>query len=238
MDRSSAASISVVRRLTGTDLGATRRFLLKECFVPGHGFSSQYGGQLTVSCTTTAICAYSLSEAGLLTARQKIEFQRVLLAFRLTDPPNQAGAFPRTTGGAPTAWTTGQAVIALLSLGAPWIDIRPSVDWLLKTQGSNGGWNFPGTNEGHERLIYTFYPTLVLLRCRRRFGSVAKQALARVAGFIDSCEEHKLAFWGPLRGTRTATCRNTPEARRHNGSRNARRLWRTVRQRVADNACR
>lgn len=90
-------------------------------------------------------------------------------------------------------------MLALLSLGTPWNVIRPSVEWLVKTQASNGGWNFSGSNTGHERLIYTFYPVLVLVRCRRRLGSVAKQALSRVAAFVDSCEEHEAAFWGPLR---------------------------------------
>jgi len=128
----------------------------------------------------------------------KTDFQRVLLRFRLRNPVDQDGAFPRTTAGAPSAWTTGQAVLALLSLGAPWSVVRPSVEWLLKTQGASGGWNFPGSNAGRERLIYTFYPTLVLVRCRRYLGTVAKQALSRVAAFVDSCEEHEV-FWRPLR---------------------------------------
>ena len=186
-------------RLTGADLGATRTFLLKQCFVPGQVFSSQYAGQTTVSCTTTAIFVYVLSETGPLTTKQKADFRRLVLSFRLTDPADQAGAFPRTTAGAPTVWATSQAVLALLSLGSPWIAIRLSIEWLLRTQASNGGWNFPGTDAGHERLIYTFYPTLVLIRCRRHLGNVAKQALSRVAAFVDSCEECKVAFWGPLR---------------------------------------
>src|SRR5437773_2399340 len=145
----------VIKRLTGADLDATRAFLRKQCFVEGKGFSSQYAGQGRVSCATTAICVYALSETGPLTQQENDKFQRVLLAFRRSSPADQAGAFPRTTGQAPSAWTTGQAALALASLDAPWRVIRPSVEWLLRTQAANGGWNFPGTNTGHERLIYT-----------------------------------------------------------------------------------
>ncbi len=73
----------VIKRLTGADLDTTRTFLRKQCFVEGKGFSSQYPGQEIVSCATTAICAYALSETGPLTRRERNEFQRILLAFRL-----------------------------------------------------------------------------------------------------------------------------------------------------------
>src|SRR5207249_7085582 len=105
----------VIKRLTGADLDATRAFLRKQCFVEGKGFSSQYAGQAIVSCTTTAICVYALSETGPLTQQEKDGFQRVLLAFRQNSPAAQAGAFPRTTGQTPSAWTTGQAALALAS---------------------------------------------------------------------------------------------------------------------------
>src|SRR3989441_5245979 len=77
---------TVIKRLTGANLEATREFLLRDCFVPGKGFSSQYAGQGTVSCTTSAICIYALSETGHLTQRQKRGFTRVLLAFRAAMP--------------------------------------------------------------------------------------------------------------------------------------------------------
>src|SRR5205823_3433725 len=68
LSKSTPATTSVViKRLTGADLAATRSFLLKECFVPGQGFWSQYADHGTVSCTTTAICAYALAETGPLT---------------------------------------------------------------------------------------------------------------------------------------------------------------------------
>ena len=140
MSQPTAAKTSpAIKRLTGTDLDATRAFLRRQCFVEGKGFSSQYGGQERVSCTTTAICAYALSEMGALTQADKDEFQRVLLAFRRNSPSDQDGAFPRTTGQAASAWTTGQAALALASLSAPWRVIQPSVEWLLRTQGANGG---------------------------------------------------------------------------------------------------
>src|SRR5882762_10457749 len=166
---------AVIKRLAGADLEATRHFLLRQCFIPGKGFSAQYAGQTTVSCATSAICIYALSETGQLTRAQRSNFERLLLAFRATMPSEQTGAFPRTTGGEPSAWTTGQVALALLSLGAPWDQIRPSVEWLLARQTATGGWNFPGTAEGHERLIYTLYPTLVLLRCKAQLGPVGKQ---------------------------------------------------------------
>src|SRR5437667_12067236 len=97
---------TVIKRLTGANLEATREFLLRDCFVPGKGFSSQYAGQGTVSCTTSAICIYALSETGHLTQRQKRGFTRVLLAFRAAMQVEEAGAFPRTTGGELSAWTT------------------------------------------------------------------------------------------------------------------------------------
>lgn len=187
---------ALIKRLLGIDPGASRDFLLRECFVPGQGFSTQYAGQTTVSCTTTAICAYALSEMGALTRQQEREFQRLVLAFRLGEP---AGAFPRTTGGTPSAWTTGQAVLALLNLGAPWNQIRASVEWLLAAQAPNGGWNFPGTHAGQERLIYSFYPALVLVRCRRRMGEAATRGLSRLGAFIEVCEERRDPFWAPLR---------------------------------------
>ena len=109
---------SVVKRLTGADLGAAREFLLRECYVRGKGFSSQYAGQGTVSCTTSAICIYALSETSRLSPSEKREFERVLLTFRLAVPEQAVGAFPRTTGGEASTWTTGQAALALLSLGA------------------------------------------------------------------------------------------------------------------------
>jgi hypothetical protein len=146
---------TVIKRLVGIDPVVSRDFLLEESYVPGQGFWSQYVGLGAVSCATTAICAYALSEMGSLTPQQKREFQRVLLAFRLADP---AGAFPRTTGGTASTWTTGQAVLALLSLGAPWSQIRPSIEWLIAVQAPNGGWNFPGSDAGQERPIYSFYP--------------------------------------------------------------------------------
>ena len=200
MSQQTAAKTSlVIKRLTGTDLDATRAFLRKQCFVEGKGFSSQYAGEGRVSCTTTAICIYALSETGPLTSLEKDDFQRVLLAFRRNSPADHAGAFPRTTGESPSAWTTGQAALALASLGAPWRLIQPSVDWLLRTQAANGGWNFPGTDAGHQRLIYTLYPTLVLARFRRRLGDRGARALARLSAFLDSCDERDLAWWSPLR---------------------------------------
>jgi hypothetical protein len=188
-----------IKRLTGADLEATREFLLRDCYIPGKGFSSQYAGQGTVSCATSAICIYALSETGQLSHSQKQEFQRILLAFRATVPAEQVGAFPRTTGGEPSAWTTGQAALALLSLGASWKLIEPSVRWLLAKQAPNGGWNFPGTVEGHERLIYTFYPTIVFLRRRTQLGTAGRKSLARVFDFVESCGEQQGAFWIPLR---------------------------------------
>jgi len=195
----SAATHLLVKRLTGADLAAARNFLLSKGFARGEGFWSQYAGQATVSCTTTAICVYALSQTGRLTNDQVREFREVLSAFRYSDPIERAGAFPRTTGSAPNTWTTGQAVLALLGLGTPWKAVQPSVDWLLRTQSPNGGWNYPGSIEGRERLIYTLYPTLVLLRCRRHIRARAISALARVAQFVDSCEERNEPFWAPLR---------------------------------------
>jgi hypothetical protein len=194
-----AKTSPVIKRLTGVDLDATRAFLRKQCFVEGKGFSSQYAGQGTVSCTTTAICVYALSETGSLKQQEKDEFQRLLLAFRRNSTADQAGAFPRTTEQAPSAWTTGQAALALASLGTPWRVIQPSVEWLLRTQAANGGWNFPGTDAGHQRLIYTLYPTLVLARFRRRLGGRGGKALARLSAFLDSCDERDIAWWSPLR---------------------------------------
>ena len=75
--------------------------------------------------------------------------------------------------------------------------IQPSVEWLLRTQAANGGWNFTGT-DGHQRLIYTFYPTLVLARFRRRLGNRGAKALARVSAFLNSCDELD-PLWSPLR---------------------------------------
>ena len=194
-----AGTSLTIKRLTGVDLDATRAFLRNQCFVKGKGFSSQYAGQEIVSCTTTAICAYALSETGPLTQKEKNEFQRVLLAFRRNSPADDAGAFPRTTGQTASAWTTGQAALALASLGAPWRVIQPSVEWLLRTQDLNGGWNFTGTDAGHQRLIYTLYPALVLARFRRRLGDRGTKALARLSTFLDSCDERDIALWSPLR---------------------------------------
>ncbi|HXI39241.1 MAG TPA: hypothetical protein VNH83_04650 [Bryobacteraceae bacterium] len=197
--RKAARTPPDIKRLTGADVEATRAFLRKRCFVEGKGFSSQYADQGRVSCTTTAICVYALSETGPLTQPDKNEFQRILLAFRRDHPADQAGAFPRTTGETPSAWTTGQAALALASVGAPWRVIQPSVEWLLRAQAANGGWNFPGTDAGHQRLIYTFYPTIVLARCRRRLGARADRALARVSAYLNSCDERDVAWWSPLR---------------------------------------
>ena len=187
---------TVIKRLVGIDPVVSRDFLLEESYVPGQGFWSQYVGLGAVSCATTAICAYALSEMGSLTPQQKREFQRLLLAFRLADP---AGAFPRTTGGTASTWTTGQAVLALLSLGAPWSQIRPSIEWLIAVQAPNGGWNFPGSDAGQERLIYSFYPALVLARCSRRIGPAAAYALSRLRSFIASADDRQDPFWTPLR---------------------------------------
>jgi hypothetical protein len=196
--RTAVSIVASIKRLTGVDLDATRAFLLNQCFVTGKGFWSQYAGEGTISCTTTAMCVYALSQTGSLTKAQKEEFQRVLLAFRRTAPPEDAGAFPRTTGEAPSAWTTGQAVLALASIGAPWRVLRDSVEWLLRTQSASGGWNFPGTNDGHDRLLYTFYPTLVLTRFHKQLGSQGRQALERVGAFVGACEERNVAFWRPM----------------------------------------
>jgi hypothetical protein len=68
---------AVIKRLTGANLDATRNFLFREGFAPGKGFWSQYAGQGTVSCATSAVCIYALSETGELTQRQKSEFERV-----------------------------------------------------------------------------------------------------------------------------------------------------------------
>jgi hypothetical protein len=191
--------LSVIKRFTGVHLEATRDFLLRNCFIPGKGFSSQYAGQGTVSCATSAIYMYALSETGHLTQARKREFARILLAFRASLSDENAGAFPRTTGGQPNTRTTGQAVLALLTVGAPWDRIRPSVQWLIARQAKNGGWNYPGTGEGHERLIYTLYPSLVLFRCQAQLGKTGKDALSRVSAFVESCEEQQNPFWAPLR---------------------------------------
>jgi hypothetical protein len=199
MGQETAAKTSpVIKRLTGADLDATRAFLRKQCFVEGKGFSPQYAGH-GVSCTTTAICVYALSETGPLTQQEKDEFQRVLLAFRFDRPTDQEGAFPRTTGQVPCAWTTGQAALALASLGAPWPVIQPSVEWLLRAQAPNGGWNYLGTDAGNQRLIYTLYPTLVFVRFRRNLGGRGAKALARVSAFLSTCDERDDAWWSPLR---------------------------------------
>ena len=110
-NRTAPTPAAVIKRLVGIDPAASREFLLNECYVRGQGFWSRYVGRGAVSCTTTAICAYALSEIGSLTRQEKREFQRLVLAFLLADPP---GAFPRTTGGTASAWATGQAVLALL----------------------------------------------------------------------------------------------------------------------------
>jgi hypothetical protein len=133
-----------------------------------------------------------------LNKSQQRDFRDVLLSFR-SMLPDEAGAFPRTTASEPSAWTTGQATLALLGLGVPWKVIKPSVEWLLRTQSANGGWNFRGSRDGHEKLIYTLYPTLVLLRCRQRLGRAANDALSRVVAFLESCEEREKPFWIPLR---------------------------------------
>ena len=190
---------AVIKRFVGADLEATRQFLLRDCFVPAKGFWSQYVGQGTVSCTTSAICIYALCETGQLSDSQKREFQRILLAFRETMQTEQAGVFPRTTEGEPNAWTTGQVALALLSLRTPWKVIRPSVEWLLAKQAANGGWNFPGTQDGNVKLIYTLYPALVLMRCRARLGKAGESALSRISSFVESCEERQDPFWIPLR---------------------------------------
>jgi hypothetical protein len=108
--------------------------------------------------------------------------------------------------GEPSAWTTGQAALALISLGASWKLVRPSVDWLLAMQGPNGGWNFCGTHDGHERLTYTLYPTLALLRCRTHIGEAGKKALSRVYDFVQSSEEQQDPFWIPLRNPSALFC--------------------------------
>lgn len=199
MSSRTATVHTVVKRHTGIDQAATRAFLLNECFIPGRGFRSHYADQATVSCTTTAICIYALCEIGAVTRQQKREFEKVLLGFRLNGS-SQAGAFPRTTEQTASVWTTGQAVMALVSLGSSWEKVKPSVEWLLKAQASSGGWNYSGTNEGHERLLYTLYPTLAIVRCRRRLGTAAAEALSRVATFLDSGPaEHDEPFWIPLR---------------------------------------
>jgi len=188
----------VIKRLTDADLGATRAFLREQCFVKGQGFTSQYAGEGRFSCAATAICAYALSETGQLTQREKDGFQHVLLALGRKLPADQAGAFPRTTGDA-SAWTTGLAALALASLGAPWRVIQPSVEWLLRTQAPSGGWNYAGTDAPYQKLIYTFYPTLVLARCRRRLGDRSAKALDRVWAFLNSCDETKDdPWWLPL----------------------------------------
>jgi len=90
-------------------------------------------------------------------------------------------------------------VLALVSLAAPWDQIRTSMQWLVSKQGADGGWNFPGTLDGHERLIYTLYPTLAILRGRAHLGRTAKTSLSRVSTFIETCEERKTPFWTPFR---------------------------------------
>jgi hypothetical protein len=175
------------------DLNATLAFLLEDGLVKGKGFWSQYAGQGKVSCTTTAICVYALAEMGQLAPKDKQVFQSILLAFR-----DQTGAFPRSTGGTPSTWTTAQATLALATIGAPWRLIKPSVEWLLQTQARNGGWNFPGDDLGHERLIYTFYPAIVLGKFRRRIGPRCMDAFTRIASFLESCDERNIASWEPL----------------------------------------
>jgi hypothetical protein len=90
--------------------------------------------------------------------------------------------------------------MALVSLGSSWDRVKPSVEWLLHAQANSGGWNYLGTNEGHERLIYTFYPTLAVVRCRRRLGMAAAETLTRVATFLESASsDPDEPFWIPLR---------------------------------------
>lgn len=187
-----------LKRLTGADLDASRAFLLGDCFVPGKGFSAQYAGQATVSCTTTAICAYALAETGPLTERKRSAFRQALLAFRFSGSGEHRGAFPRTTGGAPSAWTTAQATLALLRLGTPWEETRPSVEWLLRAQAANGGWNYSGSAEGHEHPIFSFYAILVLLICRRRLRAPVEQAVSRARAFLRGSEKSYEAGWLPL----------------------------------------
>lgn len=162
----------VIKHLTGADIDATRAFLRKQCFLEGKGFSSQYAGQKTISCTTTAICEYALSETGPLTLQEKEEFQRILLAFRRNSPPDQAGAFPRSTGQTACVWTTGQAALALASLRAPWRVIQPSVEWLLRTQAANGG-DFRGSRRSRATVTLGPGTSEIPDTPRRKVGGAA-----------------------------------------------------------------
>jgi hypothetical protein len=62
----------------------------------------------------------------------------------------------------------------------------------------NGGWNFPGSDAGQERLIYSFYPALVPVRCSRRIGPAPAHALSRLRSFVASADDRQDPFWTPL----------------------------------------
>ena len=149
----------------------------------------QYAGQAIVSCSTTAICVYALSETGPLTQQEKNQVPAGLPTFRLNSPADQAGAFPRIIGGKPVerASPIGQAALALASLGAPWARFSPPSSGCSELfVAGNGGWNFPGTDASHQRLIYSLYPTLVIARFRRRLGNRGTEAIGRLSAFLDS----------------------------------------------------
>ncbi len=187
----------LVRQLTGIDLSAVRRFLRDEAYRRGEGFYSHYPGQGAVSCTSTAICSYALSETQRLKPAERRGFLDALLAFRSKTKTDSGRAFPRTTDLQPSTWATGQAVLAMLSLGAEWPLIEPSVDWLIHAQAPSGGWNFGGDDSGDEKLVYTVYPTLVLLRCRAAGHSASDQALSGVHRFLGEHGVRDDPFWIP-----------------------------------------
>ena len=75
-----AKTVPDIKHLTGADLDLARAFLRQRCYVAGEGFSSQYEGQ-EVSCTTTAICVYALSETSLLTKKRRTSSKRYCCGF-------------------------------------------------------------------------------------------------------------------------------------------------------------
>src|SRR6266446_7797641 len=96
----------LVKRLAGVEIDAIRPLLMRQCFVEGKGFSAQYPGDRTTSCATTAICLYALSEMGLLSDPERKSFLNLLLSLRVSNTTTNAGAFPRTTSGTSSVWTT------------------------------------------------------------------------------------------------------------------------------------
>lgn len=132
-------------------------FLINDCRLE-RGFEAQIPGLQSTSPTTSGIVTYVLNKTNELSKNEQSQLIDELLSFQVG---NSWADSEFVNQKYTNIWATSQCLLGLLSMDTFDHDrVHPTIRWLCREQGHNGGWSFSGHES--EKLIYHPYPILVL----------------------------------------------------------------------------